>query len=98
MSLRDDHRQVVNGILWILRTGTPWRDQPKRYSKWVQGGNTVLSVAKSRSKETSLIRSTSRCGSTPKATLSGSLRRSNCDSCPPTLGYGGKKEANHRKN
>ncbi len=21
-----DHRQVVNGILWILRTGAPWRD------------------------------------------------------------------------
>ena len=29
-----NHRQVVNGILWILRTGAPWRDLPTRYGKW----------------------------------------------------------------
>jgi transposase len=29
-----DHRQVVNGILWVLRTGAPWRDLPERYGKW----------------------------------------------------------------
>jgi Transposase and inactivated derivatives len=29
-----DHRQVMNGILWILRTGAPWRDLPERYGKW----------------------------------------------------------------
>jgi transposase len=28
------HRTVVNGILWILRTGAPWRDLPERYGKW----------------------------------------------------------------
>ena len=32
------HRTVVNGILWILRTG-PWLDLPERYGKW----NTVYS-------------------------------------------------------
>lgn len=21
-----DHRLIINGILWILRTGAPWRD------------------------------------------------------------------------
>ena len=26
-----DHRTVVEGILWILRTGAPWRDLPDRY-------------------------------------------------------------------
>jgi transposase len=26
-----DHRRVVNGILWIDRTGAPWRDLPERY-------------------------------------------------------------------
>ena len=29
-----DHRIVLNGILWILRTGAPWRDLPERYGKW----------------------------------------------------------------
>ena len=29
-----DHRQVVNGILWKLRTGSPWRDLPERYGRW----------------------------------------------------------------
>lgn len=29
-----DHRCVINGILWILRTGAPWRDLPERYGKW----------------------------------------------------------------
>ena len=28
-----DHRQIINGILWILRTGVPWRDLPDRYGK-----------------------------------------------------------------
>jgi transposase len=26
-----DHRPVLNGILWILRTGAPWEDLPERY-------------------------------------------------------------------
>ena len=29
-----DHRQVVNGIVWKLRTGVPWRDVPERYGPW----------------------------------------------------------------
>ncbi len=29
-----DHRAVLNGILWILRTGAPWRDLPERYGSW----------------------------------------------------------------
>ncbi len=29
-----DHRTVVNGILWRLRTGAPWRDLPHRYGPW----------------------------------------------------------------
>ena len=28
------HRPVVNGILWVNRTGAPWRDLPARYGKW----------------------------------------------------------------
>ncbi len=26
-----DPRDVLNGILWILRTGAPWKDLPERY-------------------------------------------------------------------
>jgi transposase len=29
-----DHRTVLNGIVWILRTGAPWRDLPERYGPW----------------------------------------------------------------
>ncbi len=29
-----DHRTILNGILWLLRTGAPWRDLPERYGSW----------------------------------------------------------------
>jgi len=29
-----DHRTVLNGILWKLSTGVPWRDVPERYGPW----------------------------------------------------------------
>ena len=29
-----DHRTIINGILWVLRTGAPWRDLPERYGSW----------------------------------------------------------------
>jgi transposase len=28
---RTDDRRVLNGIFYILRTGSPWRDLPERY-------------------------------------------------------------------
>ena len=28
------HREVLNGIFWILSTGAPWRDLPERYGPW----------------------------------------------------------------
>jgi transposase len=43
-----DPRDVLNGVLWILRTGAPWADMPARYppyatcfrrfQSWVQAG------------------------------------------------------------
>jgi transposase len=27
----DDHRQILNGIVWVLNSGAPWRDLPRRY-------------------------------------------------------------------
>ena len=29
-----DSRLMLNGVLWILRTGAPWRDLPERFGKW----------------------------------------------------------------
>jgi transposase len=29
-----DHRQVLNGILFWVRTGVPWRDVRERYGPW----------------------------------------------------------------
>jgi transposase len=29
-----DHRTVLNGILWVLRSGAPWRDLPDAYGRW----------------------------------------------------------------
>jgi transposase len=29
-----DHRRILNGILWKLRAGAPWRDLPARYGPW----------------------------------------------------------------
>jgi transposase len=30
----NDHRITLNGMLWVLRSGAPWRDMPERYGKW----------------------------------------------------------------
>jgi transposase len=29
-----NHRRVIDGIRWVLRTGAPWRDLPTRYGPW----------------------------------------------------------------
>ena len=29
-----DNRLFMNAVLWILRTGVPWRDLPKEFGKW----------------------------------------------------------------
>jgi transposase len=29
-----DHRQVMEGIAWRYRTGSPWRDLPARFGPW----------------------------------------------------------------
>jgi transposase len=45
---RIDDRAILNGILWVLRTGAPWHDMPNRYppyqtchrrfQEWVEQG------------------------------------------------------------
>lgn len=29
-----NNRKYVNGMLWVLRTGAPWRDLPEKYGNW----------------------------------------------------------------
>ena len=29
-----DHRNVLDAIFWIARTGSPWRDLPEEFGKW----------------------------------------------------------------
>ena len=54
-----DRRKVLNGVLWILRTGAPWQDLPPRYGpyqtahrrfqNWVRSGvieKVLLELAK----------------------------------------------------
>lgn len=31
---QSDNRRLLNGVLWILRTGAPWRDLPEYYGPW----------------------------------------------------------------
>ena len=48
---RVDDRRVLNGIFWVLRTGSPWRDLPERYgphptiynrfNRWAKAGGWV---------------------------------------------------------
>lgn len=43
-----DNRAFINGVIWIFKTGAPWRDLPERYgnyknvhrrfSRWVKSG------------------------------------------------------------
>nr|WP_235942886.1 IS5 family transposase [[Ochrobactrum] soli] len=30
----EQNRAIINGILWRLRCGTPWRDVPPKYGNW----------------------------------------------------------------
>ncbi len=29
-----DNRQFINAVIWIFRTGAPWRDLPSEYGNW----------------------------------------------------------------
>jgi transposase len=31
---RRDPRSILDGILWVLRTGSPWRDLPAEFGPW----------------------------------------------------------------
>ena len=37
---RRDPRELINGMFWILRTGSPWRDLPPDFGPWKTVYNT----------------------------------------------------------
>jgi transposase len=43
-----NHRTVINGILWKLRTGAPWRDLPDRYGPWQTCADRLYRLAAGR--------------------------------------------------
>ena len=65
------NRLMVEGIVWVLRTGAPWRDLPKRFGPWQsvytrfrrwtrQGiwGRVLEKLAEQQDRESSLIDAT----------------------------------------
>jgi transposase len=44
---RVDDRRVINGIFYVLRTGSPWRDLPERYGPYTTVYNRFNRWAKS---------------------------------------------------
>ena len=39
-----DNRMFVEGVLWIVRTGSPWRDLPEAFGDWNSVFYSVASV------------------------------------------------------
>lgn len=79
-----DHRQVVNGILWILRTGAPWRDLPERYGKWQSVATRFYRWQKAQIWPSLLESLQGSADQQGKIDWEVPDRRWQCDSCPST--------------
>ena len=44
-----DHRTVLSGIIWILRTGAPWKDLPERFGPTKTVSSTTATYNRGRS-------------------------------------------------
>ena len=33
-SIAKDNRDFINAVMWVARTGAPWRDMPPEIGKW----------------------------------------------------------------
>ena len=50
-----DRRKIFNGVLWILRTGAPWKDLPPRYGPYQTGHRRFQNWVRSGVIETVLL-------------------------------------------
>ena len=41
-----ENREVLDAILWVLRTGVPWRDLPKKYPPYQEVLETCARVCR----------------------------------------------------
>lgn len=39
---RKDNRTILNGMIWIARSGAPWRDIPERYTAVFKNGSKMV--------------------------------------------------------
>src|SRR4029079_9615370 len=56
-----DNRRFVEAVLWIVRTGSPWRDLPPFFGHW----NTVFKSYRDRVKAGGFTRLFEACSDTP---------------------------------
>ena len=67
-----DRRTILDAILWVMRTGSPWRDLPEEYQpwatvwdlfdKWNADGTLDEILHRLRACASTLARSTGSCG------------------------------------
>jgi transposase len=79
----NDHRQVVEAMVWLARTGSPWRDLPGEYGSWKTVASRLLPLAPARH-----LRPTVGRGAPPRrcpwaAGLAVPLRGRQCGPRPP---------------
>lgn len=90
----NDHHRTINGILWILRTGAPWRDLPEGYGAWETVSGRFYRWRRTGLWQRILARLQSTCGCRWQTELGHSFRRWQCHPCPPACSRGEKGELN----
>ena len=78
-----DRRTIVDGILWILTTGAPWRDLPEQFGPWGTvwdlfdkwNGNGTLDRMLDRLRNTEAITKELWCIDVPREVEKGGSRR-----------------------
>lgn len=89
-----DHRTVINGMLWILRTGAPWRDLPRRYGAWQTVSGRFYHWRRIGLVQEILQTLQQQADAEGKLKSADSSRRWQCCSRSPTCSWGKKGELN----